>query len=99
MKTRAPFAAALPAANGVALVRAASTSKDMVLVLQIDESKVTSKGSPTLHRLLTQEIDFSDQGGLHAPLIRNATFKANRYREVAVWSRLNEANETDLHEN
>jgi len=46
-------------------------------VLQIDAGKVTGNVSPTLYGLMTEEINFSYEGGLYGELIRNRTFKAN----------------------
>ena len=46
-------------------------------VLQIDAGKVTGNVSPTLYGLMTEEINFSYEGGVYAELIRNRTFKAN----------------------
>ena len=49
-----------------------------VPVLQINAGKVTGKVSPTLYGLMTEEINYSYEGGLYGELIRNRTFKANR---------------------
>ena len=46
-------------------------------VLQIDAGKVTGKVSPTLYGLMTEEINYSYEGGLYGELIRNRSFKAN----------------------
>jgi alpha-N-arabinofuranosidase len=54
-------------------------------VLQIDAGKVTGTVSPTLYGLMTEEINFSYEGGLYAELIRNRTFKANAQNPV-FWS-------------
>ena len=48
-----------------------------VPVLQIDASKVTGKVSPTLYGLMTEEINYSYEGGLYGELIRNRSFLAN----------------------
>jgi len=47
-------------------------------VLQIDAGKVTGRVSPLLYGLMTEEINYSYEGGLYGELIRNRTFKANR---------------------
>jgi len=47
-------------------------------VLQIDASKVTGTVSPMLYGLMTEEINFSYEGGLYAELIRNRTFKSSQ---------------------
>ncbi|MFA6812775.1 MAG: alpha-L-arabinofuranosidase, partial [Bacteroidaceae bacterium] len=43
------------------------------LVLSLDKSSVTV--SPTLYGLMTEEINYSYEGGLYAQLIRNPSFK------------------------
>src|SRR5215469_4319628 len=54
----------------------AVSSEDPIPFLQIDAGKVTGKVSPRLYGLMTEEINFSYEGGLYAELIRNRTFKA-----------------------
>jgi alpha-L-arabinofuranosidase len=56
-------------------------------VLQIDAGKVTGKVSPMLYGLMTEEINFSYEGGLYGELIRNRSFKAD-----AVLPRVNPTN-------
>jgi alpha-N-arabinofuranosidase len=45
--------------------------------LQIDAGQVTAQVSPTLYGLMTEEINHSYDGGLHAELIQNRTFQDN----------------------
>jgi alpha-N-arabinofuranosidase len=54
-------------------------------VLQIDAGKVTGKVSPTLYGLMTEEINYSYEGGLYGELIRNRTFKSSP-QSPAFWS-------------
>src|SRR5208337_1964555 len=54
-------------------------------VLQIKADQVTAKVSPTLYGLMTEEINYSYEGGLYGELIRNRTFKANSTNAV-FWS-------------
>jgi len=56
-----------------ATVPAAST----IPVLQIDAGKVAGKVSSMLYGLMTEEINFSYEGGLYGELIRNRSFMAN----------------------
>jgi len=49
--------------------------------LQIDAGKVTGKVSPTLYGLMTEEINFSYEGGIYGELIRNRTFKADAIQQ------------------
>src|SRR5437763_124366 len=46
-------------------------------VLLIDAGKVTGTVSPKLYGLMTEEINFSYEGGLYAELLRNRSFKAS----------------------
>jgi alpha-L-arabinofuranosidase len=46
-------------------------------VLKINAGQVTAKVSPTLYGLMTEEINYSYEGGLYGELIRNRSFKAN----------------------
>jgi len=54
-------------------------------VLQIDAGKVTGKASPTLFGLMTEEINFSYEGGIYGELIRNRTFKSS-VQSPTFWS-------------
>jgi alpha-N-arabinofuranosidase len=57
---------------------AASFSRaQTVPTLQINADQVVAKASPTLYGLMTEEINYSYEGGLYGELIRNRTFKAN----------------------
>ena len=53
--------------------------------LQIKADQVTAKVSPTLYGLMTEEINFSYEGGLYGELVRNRTFKASPATAV-YWS-------------
>ncbi len=46
-------------------------------VLRIDAGKVAGEVSPTLYGLMTEEINYSYEGGLYGELIRNRSFMAN----------------------
>lgn len=45
-------------------------------VLEINAGKVTGPASPTLYGMMTEEINYSYEGGLYGELLRNRTFKA-----------------------
>ena len=66
---------AVPAASAAATTTAAAIAPAATPVLQIDASKVTGSVSPMLYGLMTEEINFSYEGGLYGELIRNRTFK------------------------
>ncbi|MBV8673006.1 MAG: alpha-N-arabinofuranosidase [Acidobacteriaceae bacterium] len=46
-------------------------------MLRIDTSKPVSKVSPELYGLMTEEINYSYDGGLYAELVRNRTMRAD----------------------
>ena len=54
----------------------AQTSNE-IPTLQIKADQVTGKVSPTLYGLMTEEINYSYEGGLYGELIRNRSLKAS----------------------
>ena len=52
-------------------------TNDSVTVLKITADQVAAKVSPKLYGLMTEEINYSYDGGLYAELVRNRTFKWN----------------------
>jgi alpha-L-arabinofuranosidase len=46
-------------------------------VLQIQANRVTAQMPPTFYGLMTEEINYSYEGGLYAELLRNRTFKSD----------------------
>jgi alpha-N-arabinofuranosidase len=58
--------------------------------LQITADKVTGTVSPTLYGLMTEEINFSYEGGLYGELLRNRSFKANT-QSPQFWSAVGDA--------
>ena len=66
----------------------AETPPVSIPVLQIKADQITGRVSPTLYGLMTEEINYSYEGGLYGELIRNRTFKANA-TEAVYWSSLN----------
>jgi alpha-N-arabinofuranosidase len=67
-----------------------SDSAPALPVLQIDAAKVTGGVSPMLYGLMTEEINYSYEGGLYAELIRNRTFKASAQNPM-FWSPVGDA--------
>jgi alpha-N-arabinofuranosidase len=53
-----------------------------VPVLQIKADQTVAKVSPMLYGLMTEEINFSYEGGIYGELIRNRTFKADATNPV-----------------
>jgi alpha-N-arabinofuranosidase len=66
------------------------TSAQGTTVLQINAGKVTGTVSPRLYGLMTEEINFSYEGGLYGELIRNRSFKANA-QNPQFWSAVGDA--------
>src|SRR6266496_1325468 len=56
-----------------------------VPVLQIEAGNATGKVDPMFFGLMTEEINFSYEGGIYGELIRNRTFKANA-QNPAFWN-------------
>lgn len=69
--------ALLPLLAGLALAASASArdAGTPAPVITIKADQVTAKMSPTLYGLMTEEINFSYEGGLYGELLRNRTFK------------------------
>ncbi len=81
---------AAPAAAAPAESTQDVTAPPGPIVLQIDAGKVTGTVSPTLYGLMTEEINFSYEGGIYAELIRNRTFKADAKKPV-FWNAIGDA--------
>jgi alpha-N-arabinofuranosidase len=45
------------------------------IMIQIEAGKITAQVSPMLYGLMTEEINYSYEGGLYAELVRNRTFQ------------------------
>src|SRR5690349_11547055 len=60
-----------------------------VLTIQLD--RPVSKVSPTLYGLMTEEINYSYDGGLYAEMVRNRTFRAN-WSGVLYWYLVEDGN-------
>jgi alpha-N-arabinofuranosidase len=57
---------------------------DATPTLRIDSSHIVGKVSPTLYGLMTEEINYSYDGGLYAELIRNRSMHDSTY-ELEHW--------------
>jgi alpha-L-arabinofuranosidase len=67
----------------------AAPPSNAIPVLQIKADQVTAKVSPMLYGLMTEEINYSYEGGLYGELIRNRSFKANPTNAV-FWDTIND---------
>ena len=63
-------------------VTTATLAQTALPVLQIQADKVTAKMPPTFYGLMTEEINYSYEGGLYGELIRNRSFKADALPEI-----------------
>ena len=63
---------------------------DPVPTLNIDAGKIAAKSNPMLYGLMTEEINYSYDGGLYAELIRNRTF-TDRGPDLTHWSLVGDA--------
>lgn len=61
-----------------------ASSQQPTLAIQLD--KPVHAVSPTLYGLMTEEINYSYDGGLYAELVRNRTFQDHGFGGVAHWS-------------
>lgn len=71
-------------------------SQSASATLHIDLGKPTAKVSPTLYGLMTEEINFSYDGGLYAELVSNRVFRdqgfTNERRDPAHWVLVQQGN-------
>src|SRR5664279_3735238 len=54
--------------------------------LTIDTAKPVARVSPTLYGIMTEEINYSYDGGLYAELVSNRTFQTNRGLNLEHWT-------------
>ncbi len=66
-------------AMGVTTPALFAQTTNPVPVLQIKADRVAAPVSPMLYGLMTEEINYSYEGGLYGELVRNRTFKANAH--------------------
>ena len=59
-------------------------------VLRVDAGKVAARVSPKLYGLMTEEINFSYDGGLYAELVRNRSFMEDA-KEPVHWTLVQES--------
>jgi len=62
---------------GVSAVAQTNAVNPATPVLHLDASHVTAAVSPTLYGLMTEEINYSYEGGLYGELVRNRIFRDN----------------------
>ena len=77
VQTATAVAATAPVAAPPVAAEPAPTGPTATPVLQIDAGKVAGKVSPDFFGLMTEEINFSYEGGIYGELICNRSFKAD----------------------
>jgi alpha-N-arabinofuranosidase len=82
------FTKIIPVAFCALLAAAPGQAADAV-VLQIKAAQVAAHVSPMLYGLMTEEINFSYDGGLYAELVRNRSFKEDA-KEPVHWQLVQE---------
>ena len=65
-----------------AVTLAQAQTNDAIPTLQIKADQVTAKMPPTFYGLMTEEINYSYEGGLYGELVRNRAFKADASQEI-----------------
>src|SRR5271154_4734902 len=80
----------------IALLALVSASPEICMAqspaisLNIHLDKPAHAVSPTLYGLMTEEINYSYDGGLYAEMVRNRTFADNGWAGVAHWTLVNQ---------
>ena len=91
MRTRNPLRV-----FGLALITAVATGalaqQPPAATLSIDLSKPLHPVSPTLYGLMTEEINYSYDGGLYAEMVRNRTFAERDLSHPAHWYLVQDGN-------
>jgi alpha-L-arabinofuranosidase len=69
----------------------AAIAQDMA-TLTVDTAKPIAGVSPTLYGIMTEEINYSYDGGLYAELVSNRTFQTNRGLSLEHWTLIQNGN-------
>jgi len=77
MAAPAPAQTTNAAAATTNVPEAMAMLSNTIPILQIAAAQVTARVSPMLYGLMTEEINYSYEGGLYGELIRNRSFKAS----------------------
>jgi alpha-N-arabinofuranosidase len=75
------FLASKPVVFLFLLAAATGFAQTNVPIIQVQADKVTAKMPPTFYGLMTEEINYSYEGGLYGELIRNRAFKADAIQQ------------------
>ncbi len=69
-----------------AIMTAVCMAQTPTATLNIQLDKPAHAVSPTLYGLMTEEINYSYDGGLYAEMVRNRTFQDHDWAGVARWN-------------
>ena len=75
----------------LSLAPLAASAQDRA-TLTIDTTKPVANVSPTLYGIMTEEINYSYDGGLYAELVSNRTFQTNRGLSLEHWTLIQNGN-------
>jgi alpha-N-arabinofuranosidase len=89
--TKCAAVLALVALSHAGAVRAQDIRANTPVVLKIETDRAIGKVSPTLYGLMTEEINYSYDGGIFAELIRNRTFR-NSWMGAEHWQLVQRGN-------
>jgi alpha-N-arabinofuranosidase len=81
-RTRSAWSAQLVIICSALAAATVGYAQTNVPTLQIKADQVTATMPPTFYGLMTEEINYSYEGGLYGELIRNRTFKADAKTEI-----------------
>jgi alpha-N-arabinofuranosidase len=79
--TRELWSARLVVFISLSAATAAASAQTNVPVVQVQADHVVTKMPPTFYGLMTEEINYSYEGGLYGELIRNRAFKADAIQQ------------------
>src|ERR1700730_6972093 len=82
---RSCFEKTFSLAAAAALLASAAMGQEPA-TLTIDLAQVKANVSPQLYGLMTEEINYSYDGGLYAEMVRNRTFQDHDFSGVAHWN-------------
>jgi alpha-N-arabinofuranosidase len=75
-----------------AVLTASCVAQSPTVTLHIQVDKPLHPVSPRLYGLMTEEINYSYDGGLYAEMVRNRTFQDHGWAGVAHWNLLHLGN-------
>src|SRR5258708_6773188 len=75
----------VPPTMTILLLAGVCMAQSTTVTLNIQLDKTTHAVSPTLYGLMTEEINYSYDGGLYAEMVRNRTFQDHGFGGAAHW--------------